>query len=84
MEWISVEKELPIQKPENIPTMNWVLITCKYPPKPIAIGRYNGHRWEFLETNEIWTYGCICGDATYAFDLDEITHWMPLPEPPKE
>lgn len=82
MKWINVKDELPIQKPENIPTMDWVLVTTNIPPHPISIARFDGKNWEFLETNELWVYGAICGDATCPFDIIEITHWMPLPKPP--
>ena len=28
-----------------------------------------------------WICNCNCSEGSYA---DDVTHWMPLPEPPKE
>ena len=42
------------------------------------------------DIREDWISLCeFSGDAWYDFgckmwDIDEVTHWMPLPEPPKE
>lgn len=83
-EWVGVVNSLPMQMPENIPTMNWVLVTSIDPPNPIAIARFDGRVWEFLCTNDSWAYAASHGDCTTPFDLEDITHWMPLPKPPGE
>lgn len=83
-EWISVEDRLPMQIPANIPTMDWVLVSSIDPPHPITIARWDGKNWEFLCTNESWAYAAMYGDCTTPFDLEDITHWMPLPKPPEE
>lgn len=60
----------------------WISVKDRLPCKPgfylvfvpemarVAI-YYNGYDW-------------IVDDDFYAFGAYEITHWMPLPEPPKE
>jgi len=82
MGWISCKEKMPIQQPENIPTMDWVLVCSSEYPNPISIARYDGDNWDFIDSNEGWVYGVICGDCTIAFDIKEITHWMPLPKQP--
>ncbi len=53
-------------------------------PKPISIARTNSHCfWEFLETNKRWSYGTYM-DISYPIDNDDITHWMPIPDIPKD
>lgn len=80
MEWISVKDRLP-------ETYFFVLVYSKMPgtnePSPITIARWNGDRWETL-CNEEENNACASGDLFWATDSDEITHWIPLPLPPKE
>ena len=69
-EWISV-KDLPP------PPLTDVLL---YDGKEIAIGWNESVQPE--ETPVYWTmYGGGLGMSRW-FDDDEVTHWMPLPEPP--
>ncbi len=83
-DWINVEDRLPIQIPEGWPTLNWVLVLSKDMPLTISIARYNGDKWEFLDTNDSWTYGAMKGDCTNPIDIDNIGYWMPLPNPPEK
>lgn len=80
-DWISVDKELPEQ-------MSEVLVFCKYDNWPL-IAFHTGKTWYEKCDNIVM----LSGDAhlsTEIHDLDigdvgyQITHWMPLPEPPKE
>ena len=69
-EWISVEDELPEYMKE-------VLIKEEYVDE-VQIG--------YLFRNGSWTeqhenHTCH-GDAYCSFDIQGVTHWMPLPEPP--
>lgn len=79
-EWISVNDRLPDEKPIMIASTmhekssDFVLvyvdnITWPYPRKIIATGRYDYSRGSWVVRN--------------AF-RGHVTHWMPLPEPPKE
>ena len=72
MEWISVENRLPEiknrGKKEN-PCSDSVLVTD-------GVEIQVGNRW-------------ICGNKEYflpyyRLTIEDITHWMPLPEPPKD
>ena len=37
----------------------------------LAHSKYKGHVVDYVDINGLWSYG-------------NVTHWMPLPEPPKE
>jgi hypothetical protein len=78
-EWISVNDRLP---PESVE----VLVFCKFDNSPLIAHHSYG----------VWHEKCdnivIHGDAWYDTEIHEvvigdtgyqITHWMPLPEPPK-
>lgn len=74
-EWISVKDRLP----KSI--INKVLVHCKN--GYIGFGHYEEFKgakcWYNLESGEPFTKWDLNGCESYA-----VTHWMPLPEPPKE
>lgn len=71
MEWISVKDRLPELE-------TWVLaysakddlIACSF----TRIGNQHPIIWNLLSS------GCGCCDS----DLEEVTHWMPLPDKPDQ
>ena len=78
-EWISVDDEMPEARQE-------VLVFCKWDNSPLIA----------FHDNTDWTEKCdnleVIGDACATTNIHEvgvkdvgceITHWMPLPEPPK-
>ena len=73
--WISVEDRLPTS------IVNKVIVRCKN--GYVGFGhyeKYNGKEvWYNLESQKPFTDWDIEDCETY-----ETTHWMPLPEPPKE
>ena len=88
-QWISVKDRLP----EKLEPVNIVWVNRKperyyaeIKDKPfVATGYYWNDKW--------WWYSATCEDYLAEYgrsDVDavdesiEITHWMPLPEPPKE
>jgi hypothetical protein len=81
MEWIKVTDYLP-------ELFDYVLVYAKFKgtnePCPISIARYNEKEWEFVNSSP-WmpNYGAYM-DIEYPMDHDDITHWMPLPKPPKD
>jgi hypothetical protein len=54
-------------------------------PKPISIARIDANnQWEFCNEEPCMPcYGAYM-DIEYPMNIDEITHWMPLPNPPKD
>lgn len=69
-EWISVTDGLPEPNTE-------VLVYIKY-PQPVLVmdrGIYKNGNIKKLFFN---------GEGFVPFDYGELSHWMPLPEPPKE
>jgi hypothetical protein len=82
MEWIDIKEKLPH-------SYSYVLVLSLNPgaePKPISIAMLvEKSRWTFLgaSADENWVYGAW-SDITYPMDVDDITHWLPLPTLPKE
>ncbi len=86
MNWIKVTEKLP--EYNLIPTMDWVLVTSERigtgEKWPIAFARWGGKKWEFFETNEYFVHCPVKSDYSAEMEFDEITHWMPLPDSPKD
>lgn len=80
MDWNKCSDRLP-------ETYQFVLVCSKMrndcEPSSITIARWNTEKWETL-CNEEENNACVCGDLFWSTDSDEITHWMPLPKPPKD
>lgn len=80
MEWISVKRMLPEELPENagrkiIPCI--VALQSCYPNGKATIQKRQRqwiHRYD----------GCFVGWEWSRIGKSRVTHWMPLPEPPKE
>ena len=69
-EWISVKNRLPLEGEELI------FRTNEISSKPIFTGRWEQEgKWKVV-------YATNAQDCEIEFE--EITHWMPLPEAPKE
>jgi hypothetical protein len=67
--WISVKEELPDIDQDVLVMVHWL----DYPEDMMVYGRRYKTRW-YLWNGEL-------GELIKGFD---ITHWRPLPEPPKE
>lgn len=68
-EWISVDDRLPSKQHD------WVLVACKLVPEG-----WHGVPHIAELRNGVWWANCY--DAPLAEEGIEVTHWMPLPEPP--
>ena len=68
--WISVEDRLPENK------RDWVLVACKLMPE----GFYGVPQVAELRRGVWWSERW---DAPFSLNDAEVTHWMPLPEPPE-
>lgn len=76
--WISVDESLP-ELPKDFPysaVSEIVLIKC-------ANGAITRARYVKI-VGEFTTYGWQCVDAGFGVGNDKVTHWMPIPELPKE
>lgn len=79
--WISLKDRLP-------EIYDFVLVYANNKgtgePKPMSIARWNNSKWEFINHSPpMPNYGAWM-DIEYNMDYDDITHWMPLPKPPKD
>ncbi|EDJ0683518.1 DUF551 domain-containing protein [Salmonella enterica] len=85
--WISCSERMPIIGELNWRTSFPLLITCEIGVIPAYYGfvRVNGNKhYGFMESLK---YGDDSGNhpQTNEYDLiSNVTHWMPLPEPPQE
>lgn len=70
MEWISVEDRLP-------EFYEWVLVAAKFVAGPQWIATAYRNR---LVNSGDWYWWWL----RYPSEIGEVTHWMPLPEPPKD
>jgi hypothetical protein len=75
-EWISVKERLP-------PAYLFVLVFCETgtdEPSSFSLARWDNDHWTIIGDGEsVWD------DLHWGINSDnEITHWMPLPEPPTE
>lgn len=68
--WISVEEQLPESKPPYCQTVNVYTVNGE-----VLVGFCNHGFWYVMRTEDDY-----CNDA----EEGEVTHWTPLPEPPKE
>jgi hypothetical protein len=72
-DWISVKDRLPEVK-EGDTRSNWVLVLTRDSSRYVAD----------FNTKGSWHCNCNCREGSYADeDGNDVTHWMPLPEPPK-
>lgn len=76
MKWINVNDSLPEEKQD-------VLVFERYMDVPF-VGYIVGGEWrvnaEFYEVGGRYADGYIMG----VISQKDVTHWMPLPEPPKQ
>lgn len=78
--WISVEDRLPEDYYE------YVLVYARMDgdePCPTSIARQFKGEWEMLNHAD-QSNAVACGDLTWYMSEEDITHWMPLPKPPRE
>lgn len=84
-QWVSVKGSYP---PEDGKYLTFYMLSTK-PPIPwmrvldFAKDLYEVDRLDFEnKKGKPGFYGC---DSEYGYyEVDDVTHWMPLPEPPKE
>lgn len=63
--------------------MDWISVKDRFPPNDTEVLCFDGN---YMRVMEYWQDDPITGIPKF-FDGDRftsITHWMPLPNPPKE
>lgn len=86
-EWISVKDRLPEPEQEVLLCTREIETYGKHNEKKkiyrnIYIGYLDGHEWITF-----YCYGCeyiFRMNEKFPNETIEVTHWMPIPEPPKE
>ena len=67
----------------GVTVQEWIPVTERLPEKGEEVlvfdTRENWTGFAWLRPDETWT----ALGFDFPFDLGEVTHWMPLPEPPK-
>lgn len=72
---------------DNVVSLKWISLKEQYPPKDIGVLIYRGN---FIgDLMDVFYYdGGDTWEDCYGYsgttEGEGITHWMPLPEPPKE
>lgn len=62
----------------------WISVKEMLPEKGVFVVVYYGHFIGNLMDVYMWDGECWRSATGYLEDAENITHWMPLPEPPKE
>ena len=62
----------------------WISVEERLPEKGVFVVVYYGHFIGNLMDVYMWDGECWRSSTGYLEDAENITHWMPLPKPPKE
>ena len=83
IKYVSVENAANILIDNGVTVQEWIPVTERLPEKGQEVlvfdTRENWTGFAWLRPDETWT----ALGFDFPFDLGEVTHWMPLPEPPK-
>lgn len=81
MNWISVNDQLP-ELTEGYRDKDYSKDVLVWNGSQVGVGYYStsfGDRWKsYMETESDWY-----GGAIHPAEVGDITHWMPMPAPPK-
>jgi hypothetical protein len=79
-EWISVKERLPEEKGKYLVYNGGFAVGVGYMKVAWFTHRYDGVEEHLLGRTMWYDYDSEYGD----YEIRSVTHWMPLPEPPKE
>ena len=79
--WISIKDMLPSDDNKFANEWDWVLVAGEVDLGTAwTMARWSkSFGWQFFE-NGMQVEAPFCGDAINGFKLEDITHWMPIPE----
>lgn len=83
MQKLQNDKSIPVEKRVSPMLAEWVSVDDKLPEKNQQVLTYN----PMDDREPFWVdYLFLAGDEKLHWDMgeDNVTHWMPLPEPPKQ
>ena len=87
MRWISVEERLPSQDEYYLVAYKLDVIPQRwhFNVYPFSLDLYNTDKFDFPRKKYKGKSGFYFYDSEYGYCEDSrVTHWMPLPKPPKE
>ena len=63
----------------------WIPVTERLPEHCVTVLSYDGRDYRTVKTDSYdHCFECWLSDMGDILDRNTVTHWMPLPEPPKE
>ncbi len=81
MEWISVKDRMPVTKRvECVGRISDMVLLCVSGEDEITFGWWNAGKKVWRDAQD----SACCGCESTFYSLESVTHWMPLPQPPKE
>lgn len=80
----SIAEDVENIPPVNVQPMKWISCKDKMPDDGVNVLIYAGNRMISLAWyDKDMGYFYIC-DSDYKYSSLDVTHWQPLPEPPKD
>lgn len=70
----------------GVTVQQWIPVTERLPNPFVSVLAYLPNHAPCPTVHECYISGdgIWCSAAVYGVENDDVTHWMPLPEPPKE
>lgn len=75
----------PTVNPAEVVRGQWIPVTERLPEHCVTVLSYDGRDYRTVKTDSYdHCFECWLSDMDDILDRNTVTHWMPLPEPPKE
>lgn len=80
MNWIDVKEKLPELKQGLVEITSGPVLVYRAKYKKLSIALYESWYTDYETEQPVFSWKTDCSEG---WDItDEVTHWMPLPEPP--
>ncbi len=77
--------EFPTVDAAEVIRGQWIPVTERLPEHCVTVLSYDGRNYRTVKTDSYdHCFECWLSDMGDILDRNTVTHWMPLPEPPKE